>query len=73
MTINIEMNGTFKELLVDIKTNFVARLSNKTGWGRSEIIAAYDNAVIDAIISKVDHFCPSQEHRDDIAKALTKV
>lgn len=39
-----------KKLLERIRVLFTAKLAAKTGWGRVEILAAYDAAVTEAIL-----------------------
>lgn len=43
-----------EELFKLIKEKFQAKLSQKTGWGRNEIMAAYDQAVAEAAIQFID-------------------
>lgn len=43
-----------KKLLELIREKFQARLSTKTGWGRNDVIAAYDQAVSEALVEIVD-------------------
>ena len=39
-----------KELLAKIKAKFEARLQEKTGWGRNEIMAIYNDCVTEALL-----------------------
>lgn len=41
---------TNKELLQRIEALFTAKLQTKTGWGRNEILAAYKEAVSEALM-----------------------
>jgi hypothetical protein len=45
-----------KKLLERIEELFQEKLSAKTGWGRNEIIAAYREAVKDALIESMETF-----------------
>ena len=42
-----------KQLLETIKTKFEARLQAKTGWGRNEIIQAYNDCVTEALMEQL--------------------
>ena len=42
-----------KQLLEAIKVKFEIRLQEKTGWGRNEIIRAYNDCVTEALL---EHF-----------------
>ena len=39
-----------KQLLEAIKVKFEIRLQEKTGWGRNEIIRAYNDCVTEALL-----------------------
>lgn len=39
-----------KQLLQDIRRRFLEKLQAKTGWGRNEVLAAYDEAVTESIL-----------------------
>ena len=39
-----------KQLLEAIKVKFETRLQEKTGWGRNEIIRAYNDCVTEALL-----------------------
>jgi len=39
-----------KQLLDAIKVKFEIRLQEKTGWGRNEIIRAYNDCVTEALL-----------------------
>lgn len=41
---------TNKELLQRIEVLFTEKLQTKTGWGRNEILAAYKEAVSEALM-----------------------
>jgi len=43
-----------KKLLERIKFLFTEKLKSKTGWGRNEIISAYDECVNTAIMEMLD-------------------
>lgn len=43
-----------KKLLDAIKVKFEARLQAKTGWGRNEIMHAYNECVNEALIEMLD-------------------
>jgi hypothetical protein len=43
-----------KKLLARIRELFLAKLASKTGWGRNEILAAYDAAVSEAILELLE-------------------
>ncbi len=43
-----------KKLLKRIKELFVQKLNAKTGWGRVEILALYDEAVNEAVLEMLD-------------------
>lgn len=43
-----------KELLKRIEEIFTQKLQAKTGWGRNEILAAYKDAVSEAVLELVD-------------------
>lgn len=43
-----------KELLKRIEEIFTQKLQAKTGWGRNEILAAYKDAVNEAVLELVD-------------------
>ena len=40
-------------LMEEIRKAFVAELQAKTGWGRNEVIAAYDKAVTTALFNQM--------------------
>lgn len=39
-----------KELLAKIKAKFEARLQEKTGWGRNEIMIVYNDCITEALL-----------------------
>lgn len=39
-----------KELLAKIKIKFEARLQEKTGWGRNEVMAIYNDCVTEVLL-----------------------
>ena len=43
-----------KKLLELIKEKFKARLAVKTGWGRNDVMAEYDQAVSEALVELLD-------------------
>jgi hypothetical protein len=43
-----------KKLLELIKAKFEARLQAKTGWGRNEILAAYNDCVTEALMEMLE-------------------
>jgi hypothetical protein len=43
-----------KELLKRIEEIFTQKLQAKTGWGRNEVLAAYKDAVTEAVLELVD-------------------
>lgn len=43
-----------KTLLDRIKELFKQKLQAKTGWGRNEILAAYDEAVTEAVLQMLE-------------------
>lgn len=43
-----------KKLLELVRAKFQAKLAEKTGWGRNDVIAAYDPAVTEALIELMD-------------------
>lgn len=43
-----------KKLLARIREFYVAKLSEKTGWGRNDLLAAYDAAVSEALMELLD-------------------
>jgi len=42
-----------KQLLEAIKAKFEARLQEKTGWGRNEVILAYNDCVTEALMEQL--------------------
>ena len=42
-----------KQLLETIKAKFEARLQEKTGWGRNEVIQAYNDCVTEALMEQL--------------------
>jgi hypothetical protein len=42
------------ELLKQIRDEFINRLQRKTGWGRNELVAEYDEAVHTVIMKRLD-------------------
>ncbi len=40
---------TTKEIIMEIKSRFKLALESKTGWGKNEIMALYDNIVIEVL------------------------
>ena len=44
-----------KKLLALIQKKFEEKLQAKTGWGRNEILAAYKDAVSEAILELIDN------------------
>lgn len=42
-----------KEIIFEIKTRFELALEAKTGWGKNEIKALYDNIVIEVLSEKI--------------------
>jgi hypothetical protein len=49
-----EKKMKIKELLKLIEENFIIRLSEKTGWGRNEVLSAYKASVAAALIKAVE-------------------
>ncbi|MCK9410495.1 MAG: hypothetical protein M0R68_15310 [Bacteroidetes bacterium] len=49
--------ANIKTVLANIRTNFVAELSVKTGWGRNEVLSRYDVAVNKELINHVEEKC----------------
>jgi hypothetical protein len=43
-----------KELLKRIEEIFTQKLQAKTGWGRNEVLAAYKDAVTEAVLEVID-------------------
>jgi hypothetical protein len=43
-----------KKLLALIKEKFEKKISLKTGWGKNEIMLAYNNAVTEAVLEVLD-------------------
>ena len=43
-----------KKLITRIKEIFTDKLQAKTGWGRKEIMVAYDEAVTEALLEMMD-------------------
>lgn len=43
-----------KKLIDLIRSKFQARLAEKTGWGRNDVMTAYDQCVTEAIIEMLD-------------------
>jgi hypothetical protein len=43
-----------KKLLERIEALFTAKLQAKTGWGRNDVLAAYKDAVREALMELVD-------------------
>ena len=39
-----------KELLAKIKSKFEARLQEKTGWGRNEVMTIYNDCVTEVLL-----------------------
>lgn len=44
-----------KELLKKIEEIFTAELKTKTGWGRNEILSAYQKSVNEALAEAIDN------------------
>lgn len=42
-----------KEIIFEIKKRFEEALQSKTGWGKNEIIALYDNIVIEVLSENI--------------------
>ena len=49
-----EEEGEMKKLVAAIRADFLRRLEAKTGWGRNEIIAAFDAAVQASVLAFLD-------------------
>lgn len=43
-----------KKLLAKVREKFEQALKAKTGWGRVELLAAYDQAVTEAVLELLD-------------------
>ncbi len=43
-----------KELLAKIKARFEARLQEKTGWGRNEIMVIYNECVTEVLLEMME-------------------
>lgn len=43
-----------RKLLARIKELFAAKLATKTGWGRNDVMSAYEEAVNEAIMELLD-------------------
>lgn len=43
-----------KELIDLIRAKFNAKLQTKTGWGRNDVMVAYDQAVSEATLEMLD-------------------
>lgn len=43
-----------KQLLELIRVKFQKKLSEKTGWGRNDVMAAYDAVVTECLIELMD-------------------
>ena len=43
-----------KEFVTKFRKNFEAKLKEKTGWGRNEVLAAFDMACVETCIETLD-------------------
>jgi hypothetical protein len=43
-----------KKLLDLVRAKFAAKLATKTGWGRNDVLTAYDQAVSEAVLELLD-------------------
>lgn len=43
-----------KELLQEIRKRFNAKLQAKTGWGKNDVIEAYDSIVLGVLLDSID-------------------
>jgi hypothetical protein len=43
-----------KKLIALIRAKFQAKLAEKTGWGKNDVMVAYDHCVTEALIELMD-------------------
>lgn len=50
-----------KKLLDRIRELFQAKLATKTGWGRNDVLTAYDQAMNEALLELIDAVAPNTQ------------